>query len=217
MDKWLNVDNERKKKHIPDVCKKNGNEREHSFSCYLHYLPGCAMCMADGILIPILMHPMNMHRPCTLHILHMAIAFTHSHLTVLMLFSAYMYISRRKAANDRIILAASCLFVEVSCGIILRPWQMQWEMSSKPYHSLCKQEIYAQEECEEMWNPVKSLNWLPVFDAVVFILSLVNTLCTAQCSSRQTYIQSTPFGTIYICFNFKLLRKHSDNETERKK
>lgn len=175
------------------------------------------LCMADGILIPILMHPMNMHRPCTLYILHMAIAFTHSHLTVLMLFSAYMYVSRRKAANDRIILAASCLFVEVSCGIILRPWQMQWEMSSKPYHSLCKQEIYAQEECEEMWNPVKSLNWLPVFDAVVFILSLVNTLCTAQCSSIQTYIQSTPFGTIYICFNFKLLRKHSDNETERKK
>lgn len=160
-------------------------------------------------------HAPDEHAP-TVHILHMAIAFTHSHLTVLMLFSAYMYVSRRKAANDRIILAASCLFVEVSCGIILRPWQMQWEMSSKPYHSLCKQEIYAQEECEEMWNPVKSLNWLPVFDAVVFILSLVNTLCTAQCSSIQTYIQSTPFGTIYICFNFKLLRKHSDNETRER-
>lgn len=145
MDKWLK--STRKNKNVAQKREKKKRERTWTFIFMLFAL-STWLCMADGVVLPIPTR-LGHHAHCAqqLHLRALSVPCW-----------CLVHTSRRKAANDRIILAASCLFVEVLCGITLRPWQMQWEMSSKPYHSLCKQKKKFSssrrnvKKCEILWS-----------------------------------------------------------------
>lgn len=147
----------RKKNH--QTKKKNGSECEQNIHFHVICTIYLVLCNVHGWWESTIDHT-------TLH--HAYTAQLQLHLHSLPCW-CLVHISMRKAANDRIILAASCLFVEVSCGISLRPWQMQWEMSSKPYHSFVQARYFLAQE--EMWRNVKSrkvTKLITGFDAVVF-------------------------------------------------